>query len=339
MQRIFTFCLYWLKILLIALLLFPLAAVAQDYEVVDTETHEFEIVPGSLLQFKVGSGNLSIDVWEKPFVEIQMKKWAKGGDRQDAEAKLKELQVEFSLSKNKLDIHQLNRGSKSPFSGLLKIAGVNKESSTKVDFEVSLPESIQLKINKINGTVIIDGINGNINIEQKKGTLNITNVLSENLDLKLDDVNVKISHLNGPKGVDPHMKFSIKKGQFIIDNSKIIRLVAGSKDADLYLINNDIRSGEIELKHGDFFFNSDLDNHAKIRARSESGDMYLILPETPGSNFVVETALGRIDSIQPWQVKKSGGVTFLDYSGNQGSDNVCEFFSDIGDIHIQQRWH
>ena len=250
-----------------------------------------------------------------------------------------EIDKKQNRSSNKLVIHQLNKGGSSILSGLFKLAGVKKDESTKVDFVVNVPYSVQLKIDKTSGFVTINGIHGNISIEQKNGTLQISNILAEIMDLKLYDVQVKISILNGPNGIDPHMKFSIKKGELVLEASRIIRLVADSKKADVYLIGNEIRSGEIEIKGGDLFLNSDLNAQTRIRARLESGDMYLIVPDSPAAKIFAETVLGVIRSAQQWEIKKSGGVSILNYNGSQKGDGVCEFISDIGDIYFQQKWH
>ncbi|MCH8125317.1 DUF4097 family beta strand repeat protein [candidate division KSB1 bacterium] len=327
-----------IKAAIILFFLLPCFLFASDYEITETETHHFEISPNTLLELRLGSGNLNIATWGKPTIQILVRKWAKANNREKAESKLKELKIEFTLGNNKLFVHQLSRGSNNPFSSLLKFTGIKKTPSTKIDFELTVPKSIRLKIDKKDGSAIIEGIRGNITIEQKKGILEITNILAQNLELKLDEVQTKISNLNGQNGVDPHLSISIKQGEIVLDNSKLIRLVIKSKDADIYLVGNEIRSGEIETKSGDFFFNPNLKLKAKIRVRSDSGDMFLILPDFPESKIIAETALGVIRSAHQWEIKKSGGISILEYNGNKKNNEVCEFFSDIGDIFIQRKW-
>ncbi len=323
---------------IILFFLLPCFLFASDYEVTETQTHHFDISPNSQLELKLGSGNLNISTWEKPGIQILVKKWAKASNREKAESKLKELKIEFTPGNNKLFVHQLGRGSNNPFSGLLRFTGIKKTASTKIDFELTVPKSLRLKIEKKDGSAIIDGVYGNITIELKKGILEITDISAENLEIKLDEVRAKISNLNGQNGVDPHMSLSIKQGEITLDNSKLIRLVVKSKDADIYLVGNVIRSGEIETKSGDFFFNPNFKLKAKIRVRSDSGDMYLLLPDFPESKIIAETALGVIRSAHQWGIKKSGGISILEYNGNKKNDEVCEFFSDIGDIFIQRKW-
>jgi len=67
---------------IILFFLLPCFLFASDYEITETETHHFEISPNSLLELRLGFGNLNITTWGKPTIQILVKKWVKAGNRE-----------------------------------------------------------------------------------------------------------------------------------------------------------------------------------------------------------------------------------------------------------------
>ncbi len=323
----------------VLLLLFTCTAVsASDYEVVESDTQYFDIQPNSLLQLKVGNGNLHINTWDRPGISVRMKKWARAGNRKKAEAKLHDLEIEFDTRDDGILIHELGRGESNPFSGLLRSAGLKKAPSTRVDFDISIPEAIRLKLEKPDGETRLSGIEGDVTINQKKGILFVSDIVTDKLELKLGEAVINVSNVQGPSGGGSYVNFSIDKGEINFQDSNMLRLIARSREADIYLVNNEIKSGEIETDTGDLFFNCNLQPDSQIEALSESGNIYLLLSSRPPSRISAETGIGVIRCSYNWPVEKSGAGHILNYTGNGSNRSTCSFISEIGDIFIQSKW-
>lgn len=311
---------------------------ATDYEIVKVDTVEYEVQSDGLLTIRVGTGQLDIKVWDQPRIFIEIKKWVNDDNQEDAEKRLSDLEIEFSNNRSGLLMRELARGSKNPFSSLLRSAGVKSGPKSRIDFRILVPRIMSIDITKEGGDTELNEIHGNLTVNQGKGSLKVAGLGCKRLEMKLDFVRADIGFLNGESQEEVHINLSIDQGELSLRDARIVRLVAKSKKADLYLVNNEISSGEVRLDSGDFFFNSNLDTGSRLRVHSDSGDMYILLPSQPDFAIKAETGLGLIGNEQGWDMEDKGSGYLIERPSLLQDAGRGEFIAEIGDIFIQKKW-
>ena len=245
--------LFFLVFLFSSILIFRISA-SYTHELVKTEEKTFDLISGSSLEITVSVGNIEISTWNLDKIFVRFRKWTDAGSQHKAQKLMEKLQVEFIQQKDVFEIRQLKQGSGNPFSNLLKKAGLQKSSSSRIDFILRVPRRLKLKINLEAGKIIIDSLAGIFDLKQKKGELQLNSLMVDKIDLDLDDVHANIVNLKGEVSSKANVVVSIDKGNLIFQECLMGKMVVRLKDSNCFLAGNSITNCDIESKTGDVFF-------------------------------------------------------------------------------------
>ncbi len=329
-----------LRVIILAIFLFLWTECRQalGYELVQTENKDFSLHSGASLSLIVISGNIEVHSWGKEEVHLSMRKWVVADSRQQAEAEMMDLKVEYSQKEDFLEIQQLNREENSYLANLLRKTGLKKEITARIDFALFVPTRIQLRINQYKGKTSVDSLTGNVSVNQKNGVLELNFLSADILDLMLGDVQANLHDLRGETGVAATMTATLNQGNFILQDSQLGKLMVRAEEADCYLVNNRITNSDLENKEGDIFLNPIALQDSRYQTKTEKGDIFLILSAEPACSLFLETNFGMIQTLYDWQIEKNASGCFFDHQSGNPHSGRMEVTTDFGDIYIQKNW-
>ncbi len=328
---------FFVVILLSSLLIFGIST-SFTQELVQTDEKTFDFKSGSTLLLTLDVGNVEISTWDQDKIHIRLRKWVDAGSRDKAQELMEKLQVEFIQQRDVFEIRQLKQGSGNPFSRLLKITGLKKSASSRIDFILRVPNRLKLQIIKNEGIVIVDSLTGSINLKQKTGELQLNSIFADKIDLDLDEVETKIVNLKGNISTKTNVAVSSNKGNLIFQDCRIGKLVARLKNSDCFLIGNSISNCDFESKTGDIFFRPVDYNQSFFNISTKKGDVFFLISESPLCQVFLETGLGMIKSEHPWDIIKSGSGFSVNLEKTDSNTGKIVIITDFGDIFIKKNW-
>lgn len=160
--------------LAVVLLLALAPAIASAATVTERFEQTFEVEPDTRIRLRNTNGNVTVTTWSRQEVEIVAEKYARGGDRESAEAALDEIAIDIDRSPGRLAIEtELPRSSSGVMSWLF-----GRHVDTSVSYDIRVPESARLDVTTVNGRLVSSGpaaeqrlrsTNGRIRVEAAGG--------------------------------------------------------------------------------------------------------------------------------------------------------------------------
>ena len=147
-----------------------LLAVAANAETVkETVDRTLDVRPGALVVLTNVNGSIRISSWDQPRVHVVANKEV-DADRDDAKDVLRELQVEISARDGGVVINtrypKQTEGVGSILEWLLG-HGIN----AKVEYEVTVPRTMNLQITDTNGRIHVADVTGSLELETTNGRI------------------------------------------------------------------------------------------------------------------------------------------------------------------------
>ena len=134
------------------------------------------------------------------------------------------------------------------------------------------------------------------------------------------------------------MTVSAKKGDFILRDSLVGKMIARMKETNSYLVGDEISDCDIETDTGDIFIRPLNFKDSKFKTFSEKGDVYLLVSERFPCSLKLETGLGVIKSTHPWEIKKRGSGYFYKIKKTGTNIGNMEIVTELGDIFVENSW-
>jgi DUF4097 and DUF4098 domain-containing protein YvlB len=124
---------------------------------------------GGFMSLSNSNGDVEIVAWDKEEVEIIAYKVVRASDRETAEKLLKYLKIEIRERDDEIKIEtEFPKNSGSGFLGWLFGGGSN---SFSVNYEIRVPQNIDLNIYTTNGGVEVEDICGRLRLESTNGSI------------------------------------------------------------------------------------------------------------------------------------------------------------------------
>ncbi|MDR1054793.1 MAG: hypothetical protein LBL90_02995 [Prevotellaceae bacterium] len=168
-----------LTALIICVCGFLTIATARDYEAEKIITKSFRASRGHTLSIENKYGNVNIQTWNKNEVNFEIKITTSARKQNDADDRLKSIDVEFSQSDKTIS-------AKTVFDS--KYRGCNN-CSMDINYQVMVPQGLNYRLDNKYGNINIPDVEGNTDITVKYGNL-ITGNFSgsrNNIDVKYGD--------------------------------------------------------------------------------------------------------------------------------------------------------
>ncbi len=152
---------------LFAILLCTTAAGAATLEAAFDRT--FDVRPGILFALNNTNGRITIHSWDQPRVQVHALKHVESRDSEAATKALRELKIEPTVTADAVRINtNYPRRSESFFDW---IAGTNVSMS--VQYDVTVPRSMNLNIENTNGAIDIRDVRGSHQISNTNGHIEL----------------------------------------------------------------------------------------------------------------------------------------------------------------------
>jgi DUF4097 and DUF4098 domain-containing protein YvlB len=159
------------KFVLTALMLL-LSTAAGAAELTETVDRTFDVRPGATVTLSNVNGSVTVSAWDQPRVRVIATKKVEA-DRDIVKDALKELRVDLQPRNGGLDIttRHPKRGEGS-FSIIDWLTGDDVQS--QVRYELTVPRSMSLDLESVNGSIRVSGVNGTHEVETTNGKIELT---------------------------------------------------------------------------------------------------------------------------------------------------------------------
>jgi DUF4097 and DUF4098 domain-containing protein YvlB len=158
------------KQVLIGIAILALAAAASAATLHETFDRTFEVRPGSNFTLENTNGHITVRSWDQPRVRIVGEKRVESRDADAAKKAFAELRVEPAQTSTGLHVttHYPKRGSDGLFDWL---AGTNV--SMNVNYEVTVPRSMNIDLDNTNGGIDVSEVRGSMHISNTNGHIEL----------------------------------------------------------------------------------------------------------------------------------------------------------------------
>jgi len=255
------------SIIILAILAFQHTSMASTVRETFQKNITFE--SGGFLSLTNTNGDIEIISWEKNEVEIIAYKKVRAENRETAEKLMQKLEVEIQEGRDEIIVE--TRYPKSSHSGgVFNWLFGKGNASFSVEYEIKVPENIDLNIHTTNGGVKIDNITGRLRLESTNGKIDARDI-SGLTRCKTTNGNIKVEFDDVPEGDE--MTFRTTNGSIKI----YLPEDYGADNVELKTTNGHIDS--------DFTMSGRSGRKSKKRFRGSinEGDRELICSTTNGS--------------------------------------------------------
>jgi DUF4097 and DUF4098 domain-containing protein YvlB len=184
-----------LLIIFFSILIFQHTIYASTVRETFQKTIEFE--EGGFLSLSNSNGDIEIKSWDKNEVEIVAHKRIKAEDKETAEKLMEHLKIDIQEHDGEIIIEtSYPKGSSG--GGIFSWLFGKGKASYLVEYEIKVPEKIDLNIHTTNGGLRIENIAGKLRLESTNGKINAREIkgltrcetTNGNIRVEFDDVSV-----------------------------------------------------------------------------------------------------------------------------------------------------
>ncbi len=243
---------YITLIILIGCCLISQYSFSQDYHEELKQSHTFKINASGTLEVINKYGTIYVEVWDKDSVKVDIDFIV--SEKSESRFNKTKSNVSFDISGNSLyrSVKTLYGSNYSSFFKDLKEATnmlSSNEEQTHVDYYITIPNYINLKIDNKYGNIILPSLKGDINISLSNGDLQAKN-LSGNTQLNLSFGNLIISNIEQGNLLLNFMETSIEKGNNLTLDSKSSNVNINK----INLLKLDARRGKVDINNANYIF-------------------------------------------------------------------------------------
>jgi hypothetical protein len=159
--------------LILAVLTLLLATATSAAELTETIDKTFNVRPGASVTLSNVNGGITVSAWDQPRVRVIARK-SVDGDRDELQEALRELRVEIESRDGGLVVtthYPKESGASGFFSWLINGGG---DIDAEVRYELTVPRSMSLDIENVNGAIRIANITGKHDLDTTNGKIEVT---------------------------------------------------------------------------------------------------------------------------------------------------------------------
>ncbi|MCE2433864.1 MAG: DUF4097 family beta strand repeat protein [Candidatus Latescibacteria bacterium] len=163
---------------LAALFTLPASAAEKREETVE---YTLDFTPGKKLSVHARNGGITLKTWERDQVFVRAIKKAKASDEEDAEELLETTTIEIKETDNGIEIRTKHPDNKWK---------IFKNWNISVNYTVTVPQSVSLNLEAVNGSISVPSTTGNVKSETVNGSIKINGTRGA---IDVETVNGKIN--------------------------------------------------------------------------------------------------------------------------------------------------
>jgi hypothetical protein len=159
--------------LILGILTLLLASATSAAELTETIDRTFDVRPGAEVTLTNVNGGIVVAAWDQPRVRVIARK-AVEGDRDELKEALRELRVDMQARDGGVVVmtHYPKNGGGGSFFDWLLSAGDHIDA--EVRYELTVPRSMSLDIENVNGSIRIANINGKHELDTTNGKIEVS---------------------------------------------------------------------------------------------------------------------------------------------------------------------
>ncbi|HUJ15918.1 MAG TPA: DUF4097 family beta strand repeat-containing protein [Thermoanaerobaculia bacterium] len=157
--------------LLLALAALLIAGAASAATLQETYDHTFDVRPATLFALTNTNGHITIHAWDQPRVQVHAVKKVDSRDSDAARTAMAELKIEPSLGADGLRINTVYPKQNGGGGFLDWLAGTSV--SMGVEYDVTVPRSMNLTVDDTNGAIEISDVRGSHQLSTTNGHINL----------------------------------------------------------------------------------------------------------------------------------------------------------------------
>lgn len=286
----------------------PLFAGQRQAEVKKTEKKEFDLKAGGRIVLESNDGYIRIQSWNRDKVEVVMHKRAWARSEREAERLLDKIEIDISERSNALYLRDITEDFSDRNIGLLDLLRGDWDEGTVVDFELMVPERVNLELTVDDGDIRIAQIEGEIIIEADDGDITLEDCTANRVDISVDDGDVDIDNVRqadaGAKGL---LFASVDDGNIFLRRSSFESIEFDGDDSEVVFRDVEVKYLDINLDDGDVEVDMDIRNEGRVRINLDDGDVDVDLKREIGASFNLSAYDGRIRTNFPVEVEDDDG--------------------------------
>lgn len=306
------------------------------YEATSKENKSFELKSGGNVTIICDEGFIHVDTWSKNEVKIQMMKGARANSKKAAKEKLDRIKLEIEQSDNRLYIREVKLREDNQFS-IWDIFDPDQwgkvNSSTWVDFKLTVPQKANLRLETDEGNVEVSRLTGNIEIEVDEGNVELTNIEFEDMIITLDEGDLFCDKIMSTSG---RMNIEVDEGRVRIEKGSLDKLKVESDEGDVILKKVKVRVIDIRSDEGDIEAEIETVSKGRYDIITDEGDIEIIFTSKPSLEVRLETESGRIRSDYELEIEETDDGERTRGTIGSGNDRL-EVYSDDGNISLEKK--
>lgn len=201
------------KHLLLVILLTAFAVTMQAESLQETVDRTLDVRPGSSVDLSNVNGKVVVRAWDNPKVRIQAFKKVQSDDSARARKIMSELKVEISTSPDGITIDTRHPRRNGHDHGFLDWLFGGDSVNAYVNYELTVPRSMHLDIETVNGGINVSDLQGEIELETTNGKIEVSRC-SGTVDASTTNGAIRAELLSVTKGKP--MRFSTTNGRITL---------------------------------------------------------------------------------------------------------------------------
>jgi len=302
-------------------------------QVEKVEEKTFMLAFGGTIIVRGNEGSIIIKSWDREQVHLKMTKRAWGRNRREAERLLEEIEVRIQETRNRLNIKEMERYREDNFNFSDLFDGEfwreKGRRSGSVDFELTVPREVQLRLRTDEGDIELSGTKGELTIDVDEGEVNVEDVVSDNVQINVDEGDIYLFKVDD--GGDGLWKIDSDEGAIFIEDGRLKEIDASSDEGEIVLRAVHSYRFWLATDEGDIETDFYPEEGGSYRMETDEGDVDISIPENANLEVKLQTYEGRIDSDFDLPIRERGdGEVMVGVLGRR--EGTLRAFTDEGDI-------
>jgi DUF4097 and DUF4098 domain-containing protein YvlB len=161
----------WLPLVLMVFLFLWPGQQLNAATVEETFTRQIQFQENGYLELNNSNGGVEVKSWDKTEVEIKAYKQVRAASKEQAEKLMRELKVEVLQTAGEIRIKTIAPHSMKSDDGFFNWLFGGEHHSFSVEYEIMVPQSIDLNIKTTNGKIYCQQIKGRLRLDATNGKI------------------------------------------------------------------------------------------------------------------------------------------------------------------------
>lgn len=305
-------------------------------EISSVEEHTFRLKPDGSITLIGDEGSIKVKSWDKQEVYLKITKRVWDRNPKRAEEMLENLEIQIDHSDDRLYIKEVDIHEHFRFSDIFHSDEWRRHTEHQIDYDLTVPREIDLKIENDEGNVEITEIAGEIRLRIDEGDILLSNLESTQIDVSVDEGDLVCKNIRGATST---LFVNVDEGSVRLSNCEFSTVDLESDEGDFILSGLIFEQGDFESDEGDIDGEIDVLAGGKCRMHTDEGDIFIRVPENIAARIRFQTQEGRIRSDFPMSVRDWGddGERFNGTVGQGETLIRLNISSDEGNITLKKK--